>query len=258
MGDRGPAVLAARARILAAIDSIPLAAGQRIGAERELAERFEVSRSTLRDALDDLERDGTVVRGRGRGGGIFVAPRKIERDLTSIAGLPEYLHRQGFQSDARVISTATIAAGDQVARKLSLQAGELIHEIVRLRLANGTPISLERASFPAERFPGLLDHSLGGSVYELLAREYDLAPAQAEERIEVLAADGAQARLLDIGRGAPIVSIMRTAWDGDGNPFEVSHDLFRGDQLRIVVRASSGSSLSDGFASALEARSDAV
>ena len=59
-------------------------------------------------------------------------------------------------------------------------------EVVRVRLADGEPISLERALFPAERFPGLLDRSLGGSLYELLQAHYGLAPGEAEERIEVV------------------------------------------------------------------------
>src|SRR5206468_2978859 len=131
--------------------------GERLGAERELAERLGVSRSTVRAALADLERSGVVRRTRGRAGGIFVADRKVERDLTSLAGLPAYLRRQGFQSDARVLRTAA-----------------------------------------------------------------------AEE-----------ARLLGVRRGAPLLAIARTAWDRRGRAFERSHDLFRADRARIVVRARS-------------------
>jgi GntR family transcriptional regulator len=108
-----------------------------------------------------------------------------------------------------------------------------------LRLADGEPISLERASFPADRFPDLLDRSLAGSLYELLERRFGLVPGEAEERIEVVAAGSAEARLLDVRRGAPLLAIARTAWDGDGRPFERSHDLFRADRARIVVRARS-------------------
>jgi GntR family transcriptional regulator len=193
----------------------------------------------VRAALAELERTGQVRRVRGRTGGIFVAERKVERDLTSLSGLPAYLRRQGFQSDARVISTATAAAEDEVATALGLGPGALVHEVVRVRLADGQPISLERAAFPADRFPGLLDHSLSGSLYELLASRYELEPGEAEERIEVVAAGAAEARLLGVPRGAPLVSIARTAWSAEGVPFERSHDLFRGDRVRIVVRARS-------------------
>src|SRR5215210_5360253 len=147
--------------------------GERLGAERELAERLGVSRSTVRAALADLERSGAIRRARGRGGGIFIADRKVERDLTSLAGLPAYLRRQGFRSDARVLSTATVEADAETAAALGLDGGDLVLEVVRVRLADQAPISLERALFPADRFPGLLDRSLAGSIYELLEGEYD-------------------------------------------------------------------------------------
>src|SRR4051812_3005991 len=150
-----------------------------------------VSRSTIRAALGDLERSGVIRRGRGRGGGIFVAERKVERDLTSLAGLPAYLRRQGFESDARVLSTATIEPDGETAAELGLEADALVLAVGRGRLADGEPISLERALFPADRFPGLLDRSLAGSLYELLQTGYGLAPGEAEERIEVVAAGAA-------------------------------------------------------------------
>jgi len=106
-----------------------------------------------------------------------------------------------------------------------------------VRLADGEPLSLERALFPAERFPGLLDRSLGGSLYELLQAHYGLAPGEAEEHIEVVAAGAAEARLLELRRGAPLLAVARTAWDADGHPFERSHDLFRADRARMVVRS---------------------
>jgi GntR family transcriptional regulator len=231
----GPTALAARERLLGELGD----PGERLGAERELAERLGVSRSTIRAALADLERSGAIRRSRGRGGGIFVAERKVERDLTSLAGLPAYLRRQGFASDARVLSTATVEADGETAGALGLEPGALVLEVVRVRLADEEPISLERALFPADRFPGLLDRSLAGSLYELLQSHYGLAPGEAEERIEVVAAGAAEARLLGLRRGAPLLAVARTAWDADGRAFEHSHDLFRADRARIVVRARS-------------------
>jgi GntR family transcriptional regulator len=230
----GPTARAARDRLQEAVEAAR--PGERLGTERELAERLGVARSTIRSALADLERNGVLRRARGRAGGIFVADRKVERDLTSLTSLPYYLRRQGFQSDARVLSTATIAADAETAAALGV---ELVLEIVRVRLADGEPISLERASFPAERFPGLLDRSLAGSLYELLQSEYGLEPGEAEERIEVVEAGVDEARLLGVPRGAPLLTVARTTWDADGRAFERSHDLFRADRARIVVRARS-------------------
>jgi GntR family transcriptional regulator len=250
----GPAAARLRDQLLGEISSGKLAPGERLGAEREIAERFGVSRSTVRSALDDLARSGAIRRARGRTGGIFVAERKVERDLSVLASLPAYLRRQGFQSDARVISTAMISSDGEVAAALGLGPDELAHEVVRVRLADGEPISLERAVFPAERFPDLLDRSLSGSLYELFATEYGLEAGEAEERIEVVSAGSSEARLLGVAEGAPLVAITRTAWDADGVAFERSHDLFRGDRVRIVVRATAAPKTGSMVASAVEVR----
>jgi GntR family transcriptional regulator len=250
----GPAAAELRDRLQGEISSGKLSPGQRLGAEREIAERFGVSRTTVRAALDDLARSGAIRRARGRTGGIFVAERKVERDLTSLAGLPAYLRRSGFQSDARVISTGMIPSDGEMAAALGLGPDELAHEIVRVRLADGEPISLERATLPADRFPGLLDRSLSGSLYELLISEYGLEVGEAEERIEIVSAGTSEARLLGVAEGTPLVAITRTSWDTGGIAFERSHDLFRGDRVRIVVRASAAPKSASLVASAVEVR----
>jgi len=232
----GPSASALRDRLMAEIEAGSPEPGGRLGAERELAARLGVSRSTLRAALDALETAGVVHRIRGRSGGIFVSERRIERDLTSLTSLPAYLRRQGFQSGARVLSTATVGADAETAAALDLPEGALVLEVVRVRLADEQPISLERARFPAERFPGLLDRSLAGSLYELLETGYGLRPSEAEERVEVVGATAAEARVLEVRPGTPLVAIVRTAWSADGRPFERSHDLFRADRVRIVTR----------------------
>ena len=109
-------------------------------------------------------------------------------------------------------------------------------EIVRVRLADELPISVERARFPAQRFPGLLDRSLAGSLYEVLETGYGLRAGEAEERIEVIGATAAEARVLEVRAGAPLVAVTRIAWSAEGEPFEHSRDLFRADRVRIIVR----------------------
>ena len=232
----GPAAAGLRDRLAGEIEAGSPGPGERLGAERELAARLGVSRSTLRAALDALETAGVVHRVRGRSGGIFVSERRVERDLTSLTSLPAYMRRQGFQSGARVLSTATVGADAETAAALGVPEGVLVLEVVRVRLADEQPISLERARFPADRFPGLLDRSLSGSLYELLESGYGLRPSEAEERVEVVGATAAEARVLEVRAGAPLVSIARTAWSEEGRPFERSNDLFRADRVRIVVR----------------------
>lgn len=233
----GPAAEEIRLRILDEIASGVLQRGERLGSERDLAKQYQVSRSTLRAALAELESSGAVRRVTGRAGGTFVAKRRIDRDLTAVAGLPAYLRRQGFQAGARVLSTRTVEANDETAEALALAPGAVVFEIVRTRLADGEPISLEQAYLPAERFPGLLDKPLGGLLYPMLQTEYDLIPGEAVERIEVVGASENAARVLGVRRSAPLVYVERRTVDVGNVPFELSHDLFLADRVRIVVRA---------------------
>jgi GntR family transcriptional regulator len=248
----GPAADDVRRRILEEVAGGALLPGERLGAERDMAERYGVSRSTLRAALDSLESVGAVRRVPGRSGGTFVAERKVERDLTSLTGLPSYLRRQGFESGARVLSTTTAEADAETAEALAIPPGSVVFEVIRVRLADGEPISYERARFPAVQFPGLLDHPLGGSLYALLESVYGLVPGESEERIEVVSATASAARVLGVRRSAPVVSIARVTVDSEGRPFELSHDLFRADRVRIVVRARANSGAAGLVASSIQ------
>lgn len=225
-----------RRRLLEQISSGTLVPGQRLGAERDLAVELGVSRSTLRQALAALEAEGAVRRTPGRGGGTFVSSDKVDRDLSRIVGVPALLRDQGFTAGSKVISAAVVAADTGTAKALRIPPGSYVCDVTRIRLADGAPISLENARLPAERFPGLLEQSLGGSLYELLATKYGVQPFEAEERIEVVAAEAGEALILNVPEGAPLLSIIRTSVDDDGVPMEHSHDLFRADRTRITVR----------------------
>jgi GntR family transcriptional regulator len=176
-----------------------------------------------------------VKRLPGRSGGTFVGHAKVDRDLRRVDGLPAYLQQQGYSAGTRVLSTALATADDTSRAALGLPHGALVHDIVRLRLADGSPISLEHCRLRAELFPDLLEQPLGGSLYELLDERYDVAPTESEEQIEVVLATPYEAELLGVAEAAPLLSVTRTTKDQHGRPFEFSHDLFRADRTRITV-----------------------
>jgi GntR family transcriptional regulator len=224
-------------RILAdQISAGTLRPGQRLGAERALAAELGVSRAALRQALSVLEDGGLVRRVPGRGGGTFVSKGKIERDLSRVVGVPALLRSQGVVAGTRVLSARLAPAGETAARALRLRPGDLVIDLARIRFADGSPFSVEHAMLPADRFPGLLEMPLGGSVYELLEERFGTRPKEAVERIEVVAASPDEAMILDVPAGAPLLSITRTTTGTQDEPIEFSHDLFRGDRTRIVVR----------------------
>jgi GntR family transcriptional regulator len=232
----GPTGEDVRRRLIGMVERGTLQPGQKLGAERELAIKLGVSRSTLRQALASLEAAGVVRRVPGRGGGTFIASAKVERDLSRIVGVPTLLRDQGFTAGSRVVSVGVATAGADAAEALGIAAEDFVVDLVRIRLADGVPISLEHAMFPAELVPGLPERDLAGSIYELIDREYGLRPEEAIEHIEVTAAGPLEASILGVRPGDPVLSVTRTTRDAKGVVFEYSHDLFRADRTRISVR----------------------
>ena len=226
----------AKRRLLEQIRTGALQPGTKLGGERDLARALGVSRSTVRQALASMERAGIVRRIPGRGGGTFVGHPKVDRDLSRIVGVPALLRRQGMTAGTRVVGTALVRADEATGAALRLPEDAYVLDVVRIRLADGIPISLEHARLPAHRFPGLLELPLGGSLYELLDAHYGVRPDEAVERIEVVQASRDEAAILDVPVSAPLLSITRTTCGADGEPFEYSHDLFRADRTTITVR----------------------
>jgi GntR family transcriptional regulator len=250
----GPAAEEVRRRLLDQIGRGQLRPGERLGAERDLALDLGVSRSTVRAALATLEAEGVVRRVPGRGGGTFVHQRKVDRDLSQVVGVPALLREQGMTAGSRIVSTSMVAADETARAALGIGSGAYVFDVVRIRLADGTPISLEHVRLPADRFPGLLDQPLGGSLYELLQERYGTAPGEAVEHIEVVPAGEDEASILGVEAGAPLLSISRTTQDPEGVPFELSHDLFRADRTTITVRTPATTRTRDGAGRVVQLR----
>jgi GntR family transcriptional regulator len=209
----------------------------RLPTERDLAEQFGVSRTTVRQVLDRLEHEGSVYRRRGRTGGTFVNRPRVDIDFGYLAGIPAYLRAQGFRPGAHVVSARMVPADDTTAGALRVPAGTLVYEVVRIRLADEVRISLENARIPVSLAPDLLAQPLDDSIYDLLVNRYGVTCVKAVERMVAVLADAEQSRLLGIKIGDPLMAIERVAFDLDDQPVEYSTDLFRGDRTRVIAWA---------------------
>lgn len=222
-----------RRRIVADLNAgVP---GTKLGSERELAERYGTSRSSLRQVLAALEESGLVDRVIGRAGGIFISHAQVQRSLADVVGVPAFLASQGYVAGTRVLSTKIGVPDRTTQQSLRIGADDFVIEIQRVRLADGSPISLELAQFPADMFPGLLERQLSGSIYEILETHYGLVTARADERIEAVNATPEEATLLGIKQRSALLLITRITYDQHGVPCEFSRDLFRGDRTRLAV-----------------------
>ena len=211
-----------------------LQAGAAVPTERELAERMETSRTTVRQALGELVAEGRLVRRQGSG--TYVAEPKITWPLY-LASFTEQVKASGFSPSAEVLETQRIAAGGEVAQQLHLAPRASVYRIERLRLADNWPIAVETSWLPAERFPGLTrlirTHD---SLHALLGNRYEIGIRAGEESIETAPATPREAGPLRVDVGTPMLVVSRQNFDSQRVPVEFGRTWFRGDRVTLVTR----------------------
>ena len=223
--------------LAAAVSSGSLTPGARLPPERQLAATLGVSRMTVRQALGDLERDGLVRRVVGRSGGTFVCEKEAADAVIGANGISAALRRAAGASHAELVSAEIESAGKRTAAALGLGRNERVVIIVRLRLAGGKPLAVERSTLPARLFPDIEDMDLAGSLYDLMDVGFGLRPVRAVERLEAAEARPSDARTLGAKRGTPVLLVERTGYAADGTPVEFARDRFRGDRTLLMVES---------------------
>ena len=207
--------------------------GTRLPAERTFCEQLDVSRTTLRDALDDLEQRGLISRHQGRG--TFVARPPTRADLGSYFSIGAALASQGKVLTSEVLQFDEHEASRQTANELALLPGASVARLNRVRSVDGEPLYLETTWLSLERFPGLLAHDpRTHSLYEILRTSYGCHVVAAVAEMIPVILTPAESALLGVHRNLPALSLHRVTRDGDERPVEVSEALLRGDRARFV------------------------
>jgi GntR family transcriptional regulator len=208
--------------------------GDRLPPERGLAVQHQVSRSTLREALEELERAGLIVRHQGRG--TFVAPRRLEQSLLGHFTVVESLRASGRVVSTQVLAERVVQATRSIAAELDIPAEDPVLHIERLRLADRVPFMLERTWLPLQRVPGLDTVDLTGrSLYEVLRKEYGVVLVRAVESFEPVLLRPDEASVLDRPPASPSLLLLRTTYDEQEVPIEAARALLRADQVRPLV-----------------------
>jgi GntR family transcriptional regulator len=222
--------------ILAAeIASGALPPGSQLPNEDELVERYAVSRTTIRQTIQNLVRRGLIEVRRGKG--TFVLQPKITQELTELSGFVEDMQSLGRQASARLLDKQTVPASESVARQLAITAGTLVVRIQRVRLADNAPLSFDETYLPREIGERILENDLEAEpIFSLLEQKYDTPLLEAEYRLEAVSADATVARALGIGAGSPIFLIERTSYTTGHQPVDYEKLYYRGDQIRFVTR----------------------
>jgi GntR family transcriptional regulator len=219
------------------IESGELAAGEALPSERELCERYGVSRPTLRQATQDLVRDGSLeVR---RGVGTFVAQPRVRQQLGTVLGFTEKMARQGRRASTRVLERSLHQAGEldaSVATELRLQPDASVLRVLRLRLADDIPVMLETMHISPDRFAGIDDIDLEHvSLYQALRERYDVRIVQLRETLEPVLLTDADAKLLRARPRSASIQATITSFDKAGNPVEHTISRVRGDSSQYYI-----------------------
>ena len=212
--------------------------GDKLPSEREFCETFQISRITVRKALDSLEAEGLIQTIKGVG--TFVREKKY---LEKWVGLPtsftDSLVMQGLLIETQVLGLETIPPTEKIRHELNLTSGASVVHIHRLRFIAQEPILVVSSYLPQHLVPGIEKYDFTHkSLYKFLKEDLGLKLDKVKRGIEAIAATEEEALLLQVQIGAPLLQIENTSYTQDGKPIEYFLAKRRGDRTRFEFELS--------------------
>lgn len=228
----GPRYLQFSRHLAKQIKAGTLAPETSLPSEREMAQISDMSRVTIRKAIEVLVADKLVIQRRGSG--TFIAPRvqKLEHSLSRLTSFTEDMLRRGKSSSSEVIASGFFTPSPEEIIALGLRPGEMVARIERLRRADGVPLAIERSSLPRDILPD--PGQVTTSLYEVLDGN-DVRPERAIQRISASLLSAENAKLLETETGAPALKIARTGYLPTGRVIEFTTGIYRGDAYDFVA-----------------------
>lgn len=210
---------------------------QPIPSERQLETLYSVSRTTIRQAIDLLVRQGFLYREHGRG--TFVSPQKLQKGISELTSFSEDMKQRGLTPGQKILDIGYVPPPEKVRQRLELPAGcEQVLRIERLRLGDDVPMGLQISYYNLPEEASITRQELEeyGSIYRLLQEKFHLIPTEADETLEVTLATPPEAALLQIEPGSPLLLSERTTYSQYRRVFEFVKILYRGDRYRYFAK----------------------
>lgn len=234
---QGPLYVKLQQALAGAIRSGRLKSGDALPPERDLAEYASISRVTVRKAVDELVRQGVLVRRHGSGTFVAKPVEKVEQPLSRLTSFTEDMARRGRTSRAEWLERGLFTPSPDEMVMLGLAAGALVARLARLRIADDNPLAIERASISAEFLPD--PENVGQSLYAALEAR-GVRPVRAIQRISARTIKDQEADLLDVAPGSAGLTIERISYLASGKVVELTRSLYRGDAYDFVAELTLG------------------
>jgi GntR family transcriptional regulator len=219
--------------------------------EHDLCARFEVSRVTVRRALQTLEADGLIFRRQGLGS--FVCDHRVTQGLVRLTDFAQDLERAGMEASSRVLHQGFEPCPNRVAEFLALEEGAPVYRLDRLRLGNGDPLALDRTWIPPY-YAQLLDGEdlAGETLYRVLEWKYGIPVLSGRYRITAALADPDTAEILTVAPGEALLLIERTTRTVGEKPLYYQRRLYRSDRIAYELELARDPRRPEGWGEASE------
>ncbi len=213
--------------------------GDLLSSESDLCRTYSVSRTVVRQALDELERDGLVLKVKGKG--TFVTGRKLNTSFVQHSlGFYDSMVNAGHSVKSRVLASEVTGCPASLASALDLNIGDEVIRFDRVRSIDDRPVQVVRATLPSRMFPGFTDLDMTDrSLYQVMRDEYGVRPAGGHRSIEAAALSAEDARHLAAPAGLPALRIESVTRTAEGKVFEYYSAIYRGDCFKFELEIAS-------------------
>ncbi len=207
----------------------------KLPSEREICEIYNVSRTTVRQAISELETEGYIYKEQGKG--TFVAGKKFDQQLVGFYSFTEEMKKLGKKPTSKVLRFEIVASSNEIAKKMKLQNKQLVYKFTRLRLADGEPMMIETTYVPYDAFPGITKDDLNKiALYEILRDRFNERIEYAEEVFLPVLTNEDEAKKINVAVGSPSLKITRYTYNKNNRIIEYTVSIARGDKFKYSLK----------------------